>query len=144
MIMIENKKILQDIVRSTQMGQSGIDAVLDMAAQPNLRQALKSQRREYGEIQRQATQLAQQKGYPIQTREPITDKLAAISSRSQLMIGDRDSKIAGMMIQGNTRGVIQSLRNLHGCKNPDGDVAKLARKLLETENSNISQMEPFL
>lgn len=142
--MIDSEKMLQDIVRSTQMGQSGIDAVLDIAAQPTLKLALKTQRKEYGLILRQAEKLAQQKGYSIQMKEPVTDKLAAIGSRGQLLTGDKDSKIAGMMILGNTRGVIQAKQNLHACKDPDSEVARLARKLLETENSNIQQMEHFL
>ena len=142
--MVNNEKILQDIVRSTQMGQSGIDAVLDKVAQPTLRLALKSQRKEYGEIQHQAEKLASQKGCAIQTAEPLTDKLAAIGARGKLLAGDKDAKIAGMMILGSTRGMIQSRHNLHACKNADSEVTRLVRKLLETEDRNIRQMEPYL
>ena len=55
-----------------------------------------------------------------------------------------DSKIAAMMIQGNTKGVIKGLKNMHAFPNKDSRVEALAQKLLDRENENIKQMEPFL
>jgi hypothetical protein len=49
-----------------------------------------------------------------------------------------------MMIQGNTRGMIVVLKDLHQTREPDKQVEKLSQKLLETENSNITQMQGFL
>jgi uncharacterized protein (DUF305 family) len=60
------------------------------------------------------------------------------------MFGNADSKLAAMMIQGNTRGMIVVLKDLHQTREPDKQVEKLSQKLLETENSNITQMQGFL
>ena len=65
-------------------------------------------------------------------------------SRGQLLVGEPDSKIAGMMIQGNTRGMILGLKNMRRCNQPDSQVAQIAQKLLETEKNNIVSMEGFL
>ena len=65
-------------------------------------------------------------------------------SKTQLLVGEPDSKIAGMMIQGNTRGMILSLKNVRRCNQPDSQVAQLAQKLLQTEENNISSMVGFL
>lgn len=142
--MIDEQTMLLDILRSAQMGQKGITAVIDKAAQPELRMALKTQRKEYAYLEKEALRLAQNKEYRIQQAAPLTYSLTAAMSRGQLLTGDIDSKIAGMMIQGNTRGAIKSLKNLHAGKGVSGAVRELADRMLETEMRNIKQMEDYL
>ena len=142
--MINSQRVLSDIIKTSQMGLSGINVVMDRTHQPALRQALKVQRKEYSNIEQQAKLLAQRKGYKIDQIRPITRRMSALMSRTQLLGGEPDSKIAGMMIQGNTRGMILSLKNMRRCDQPDQQVAQLAQKLLETEKNNIDSMEGFV
>ena len=142
--MINSQRVLNDVIKTSQMGINGINVVMDKTSEPALRQALKVQRREYSDIEQQAKLLAQQKGYKIDQIKPITRRMGALMSRGQLMMGERNSKIAGMMIQGNTRGMIRSLKNIHRCNNPDPEVCDLAQKLLDTEKNNITSMQGFL
>ncbi|MBE6949920.1 MAG: hypothetical protein E7451_01105 [Ruminococcaceae bacterium] len=142
--MINSQRVLNDIIKTSQLGINGINIVMSKTDQPALRQALKVQRREYSDIEQQAKLLAQQKGYRIDQLKPINRKMGALMSKSQLLVGEPDSKIAGMMIQGNTRGMILSLKNMRRCNDPDPQVAELAQKLLETEKHNIVSMEGFL
>ena len=142
--MINSQRVLNDIIKTSQMGINGINVVMDKTRQPALRQALKVQRREYSDIEQQAKLLAQRKGYKIDQIKPITRRIGAMMSKGQLLVGEPDSKIAGMMIQGNTRGMILSLKNMRRCDQPDKQVAELAQKLLETEKHNIVSMEGFV
>lgn len=142
--MINSQRVLNDIIKTSQMGINGINVVMDKTRQPALRQALKVQRREYSDIEQQAKLLAQRKGYKIDQIKPITRRMGAMMSKTQLLVGEPDSKIAGMMIQGNTRGMILSLKNMRRCNQPDQQVAQLAQKLLQTEENNISSMVGFL
>lgn len=142
--MINSQRVLNDVIKTSQMGISGINVVMPQTRQPALRQALKVQWREYSDIEQQAKLLAQQKGYRIDQLKPITRRMSAVMSRGQLLVGEPDSKIAGMMIQGNTRGMILGLKNMRRCNQPDSQVAQIAQKLLETEKNNIVSMEGFL
>ena len=142
--MINSQRVLNDIIKTSQMGINGINVVMEKTRQPALRQALKVQRREYSDIEQQAKLLAQRKGYKIDQIKPITRRMGAMMSKGQLLVGEPDSKIAGMMIQGNTRGMILSLKNMRRCDQPDQQVAELAQKLLETEKHNIGSMEGFV
>ena len=142
--MINSQRVLNDIIKTSQMGINGINVVMEKTRQPALRQALKVQRREYSDIEQQAKLLAQQKGYRIDQLKSITRRMSAVMSRGQLLVGEPDSKIAGMMIQGNTRGMILSLKNMRRCNEPDTQVAQLAQKLLETEKNNIVSMQGFV
>ena len=142
--MINSQRVLNDIIKTSQMGINGINVVMSKTRQPALRQALKVQRREYSDIEQHAKLLAQRKGYKIDQIKPINRKMGAMMSKTQLLVGDPDSKIAGMMIQGNTRGMIKGLKNLHQFPESDGQVSTLSQKLLDCENANIRQMQGFL
>ena len=65
---------------------------------------------------------------------------------ARMKLGGRgsDSKIADMMILGNTRGMITSLKDIHRYDNQDQQVQILSQKLLDCETANIRQMESFL
>ena len=130
--MINSQRVLNDIIKTSQMGINGINVVMPKTSQPALRQALKVQRREYSDIEQQAKLLARQKGYRIDQLKPISRKMGALMSKGQLLMGEPNSKIAGMMIQGNTRGMILSLKNMRRCDCPDPQVADLSQKLLDT------------
>lgn len=143
-MMINSQRVLNDVIKTSQMGINGINVVMDKTSEPALRQALKVQRREYSDIEQEAKLLAQRKGYKIDQLKPITRRMGALMSKGQLLMGERNSKIAGMMIQGNTRGMILSLKNMRRCDKPDAQVAEIAQKLLETEKNNIESMVGFL
>ena len=55
-----------------------------------------------------------------------------------------DSKIADMMIQGNTKGMIKGLKNLHQFPEQDDQISILSQRLLDCESANIRQMQGFL
>jgi hypothetical protein len=88
--------------------------------------------------------LARERGWQLAELNPMARTMADMASRSKLMYNKNDSKIAEMMVQGNTRGVIKSLKNLHRYHQNDGQVTAMAQKLLDCENNNIKQMEGFL
>ena len=45
-MMINSQRVLNDVIKTSQMGINGINVVMDKTTQPALRQALKVQRRE--------------------------------------------------------------------------------------------------
>ena len=54
------------------------------------------------------------------------------------------SKIAEMMIEGNTKGMVKSMRQNRALHALDPKVSGLSNRLLQTELTNIEQMKPFL
>ena len=48
--MMNSQRVLNDIIKTSQMGINGINVVMDKTRQSALRQALKVQRREYSDI----------------------------------------------------------------------------------------------
>ena len=141
---MNNKDMLSSIIKTVQMGQIGIRSVRDTPMKQELQDALDSQLREYDAIETEAHNIANERGWKLKELNPAVRSMSEMMSRMQLMGGNYDSKIAGMMIQGNTRGVITGMKNARMHQNKDSRVTALSEKLLETEDRNIDQMKHFL
>lgn len=142
--MKNNIDVLSSILKTTQMGQIGIRAVMDKATKPELKKALKSQLREYDTIEREAHAIAAQNDWKVNELDPSVKAMATMYAKMNLSYGYVDSKIAAMMIQGNTRGMIKGLKNSHHVKNGDHSVLALSQKLLDCEKENIQQMQGYV
>ena len=142
--MKNNEDVLSSVLKTTQMGQTGIRAVLGYAANTKLRQALNDQLKEYDCIEKEALQLASQYNLDVEELSPISKSMSKMYTHCNLKFGNVDSKIAAMMIQGNTRGMIKGLKNLHHSKSIKEPLEALSQKLLDCEAANIKQMQGFV
>ncbi len=139
-----NKEVLSSVLKTTQMGQIGIRSVLDTSMQPGLRMALESQLREYDSIETEAHTIASQRGWDVKELDPAVRFMADRITRFKLTGRNSDSRIADMMILGNTRGMVKGMKNLHQFETEDERVNILSQKLLDCEKANIQQMFQFL
>lgn len=139
-----SKEILSSVLKTTQMGQVGIRSVLDASMRPGLRKALESQLQEYDSIETEAHAIAFQRGWEVKELDPGVRFLSDMMTRVKLNRRNSDSKIADMMIQGNTKGMIKGLKNIHQFPDQDDQVSTLSQKLLDCETANIRQMQTFL
>ena len=142
--MKNSQQILSSVLKTAQMGQVGIRSVLDTRMRPGLRKALEQQLREYDQIETEAHALASQRGWELKDLDPALRMMSNMVTRMKLSAGGSESKIADMMIQGSTKGMIKGLRNMHQFPREDSRITALSQKLLDTENANIRQMQAFL
>ena len=142
--MKNSQQILSSVLKTTQMGQIGIRSVLDTRMRPGLWRALEQQLREYDQIETEAHTLAAQRGWELKDLDPAVRMMSNMVTRMKLSAGGTESKIADMMIQGNTKGMIKGLRNMHQFPREDSRITALSQKLLDTETANIRQMQAFL
>ena len=126
------------------MGQVGIQSALKASMRPSLRAALESQLQEYDVIASEARALAASRGWDLPELEPAAKGITYLVTRSRLAFGDTDSKIAGMLIQGNTRGMIVGLKNMHRMPRKDSQVMTLSQRLVDCQAANIRQVQGFL
>lgn len=142
--MKNGKEVLTSLLKTTQMGQVGIRSVLDTSMRPGIRKALESQLKEYDAIETEAHALASQRGWELRELDPAIRMMSDMMTRMKLGGQGSESKIADMMIQGNTKGMIKSLKDLHQFTGDDERVRTLSQKLLDCENANIRQMQQYL
>lgn len=143
-MMKSSKDLLSSVLKTAQMGQIGIRSCLKAGISEPLRNALNSQLREYDAIESEAHGLASQRGWELPELDPAIRFMTDAMVRMRLKGKNTASKIADMMIKGNTRGVIKGIRNLHRLGQQDSKLQILCQKLLDCEKANIRQMEGFL
>ena len=142
--MKSNKELLTSVLHTVQMGQPGIRSVRDSAIRPALQQELDEQLKEYDTIEKEALRLAENRGWELSNVNPMVRTMSSMMSQMKLMGGEVDSKIAGMLIQGNTRGIILGVKNLNRSKQDDTQVTQLAQRLLNRENINFQKSQVYL
>ena len=142
--MKNNRQLLSSVLKISQMGQTGIECVMDVSMGSALRRELKSQLQEYEDIEHQAQSIARNRGWKLKPLDPALGYLAGRMTRLKLTGNHSESRIADMMIQGNTQGMIKSLRDIHQYHGSDSTVTVLSQKLLDTEKANIKTMQSFL
>lgn len=139
-----NKEFLALLLKTTQKGQIGIRSILDKNMHPILQISLKQQLQEYDAIESEAHNLAVQRGWEMHDLDPavrfITDRIIRI----RLSGKNTDSEIAGLLIQGNTKGMINSLKAIHHFNTQDAGLHILSRKLVDCATASIQQLQTFL
>lgn len=137
--------MLNAIRKATEMGCIGIDAVMDETEDRAVRGALRAQYKEYEEIYEEAGELLQRHGGKVGTIHPLARYGNTMASRLRVRASaDPTAKIAEMMVQGNTRGMLKSMHNIRTMGMLEPRVSTLSRRLLQTEQANIDQMKQFL
>ena len=137
--------MLNSIRKTTQMGCIGINAVLNETRNQEFQEALRSQLREYDEIYNEADRLLRERGGQVKSVHPLVKQSSVLSSRLRVRASeDTTSKIAELMLQGNTRGMIKSMHNIRTMGILDPKVSSLSNRLLQTEQANIDQMKQYL
>lgn len=142
--MDQDKQVLRRICKATELGQSGIRAVMKSAQEPAMRQALGAQLREYDAIHRQADKLLADRGESAPRIPKLVQKVTAVGRHVNTRRYGSSSAIAEMMIEGNTKGMVKSIRENRAYHALDPKVSGLGNRLLQTELTNIEQMKPFL
>ena len=137
--------MLNSIRRTTEMGRYGIETVMDETQDHEFQAALRSQLQEYESIYAEADQLLRERNGKPRNINPLARYGSALSSKMKVRgSSDPTSKIAELMLQGNTRGMIKSVQNIRTMGVLDPKVSGLSNRLLQTEQANIDQMKGFL
>ena len=142
--MINDEQMLNHIYQNTQIGRESIVSVLRHAEEADFRRTLQQQLTEYDRIYQQAENLLRAQGKTPEKIDPLLKLNAQLTGALKAGVNDSPSHIAEMMIQGTTKGMTKSIRQLNDYEEKDGEVRALAEQLLATEKSNIEQMKSFL
>lgn len=142
--MQQDCEMLNRIRKSTQMGQVGIHAVMKGDLNTEFHKVLKQQLDEYDEINKQADDLLRIHGGTPENISPIAKWGNAMATKMKHKADGSTSKIAEMMVEGNTKGMIKSMQAIRSLGVLDPKVSALSNRLLQTEQANIDQMKKYL
>lgn len=142
--MSRNEELLSYIYQNAEMGLSTIPVLIQKSNDVKLIHALNDQLNEYENIVKEVKKIADSFGY--QTKELGTlPKISSYIMSSMSAITDSSTThLAQMMIEGNTKGIIEITRKLEEYYDADEKILSLGKRLLATEESNSKQMKLYL
>ena len=136
--------LLNHVYQNTQMGVESLPLLAAKSRDNTFRQEVGRQWREYRDLNRQAEALLRQKQMPIQEVGPAARRSAAAMTNMKTLLDRSTSRLAEMVIQGNTMGATQITRALHQNRDSDPESRALAEKLLQAADHNLLAMRKFL
>ena len=142
--MLDDKEMLQFIMKTAEMGCRGINAIKHYANTEEMSNALRSQNMEYGRIYHNAYNMLRERNQPSCHVSPMSNSMAKMVVNRQMKNDSSDPHIAEMMIRGNTIGVQKTSRRIRQYNKSDESISKLAQKLMATEQANIEEMKSYL
>ena len=137
-------ELLQYVHKTASMGIKGLEDVTGHIADSELREAVSRQIQEYQNISEASSSLIRSKGGEPNSPGLMAQVSSELMSTVKTLVDSSASKIAEMVIQGNTMGITKGTKHLNDYDGDDRQVKKLAEKLIETEQANIEQMKKFL
>lgn len=141
--MLPEMELLQYVYKTADMGCEGIDAVESHAEEKMLRE-LKRERAEYEHIRGEADTLIRQLGDTPGGAGLMARLSADVMSAGQMALDDSRGRIAEMMIQGTTMGIVKTIRHLRDYTGQDDKARALGQRLLDTQESNVEKMKAYL
>ena len=143
--MTNDTDMLNSIRKTTEMGAYGIRAVMEETGNPELYKELKAQLTEYEKIYEEADTLLRDRGGKAENVNPMAKMGSSMSAKMKIrMSKNPNAKVAELMMQGNTKGMIKSIHNNRTMGVLDPKVSGLSNRLLQTEQSNIDTLKTFL
>ena len=143
MKMLPEMELLQYIYKTADMGCEGIDAV-EKHAEEKMMQELRNERAEYEHVRGEADALIRRGGDEPAGNGTMTKLSTEMMSAAQMAMDDSRSKIAEMMIQGTTMGIVKTIRHLRDYKGDDREARGLGERLLQIQESNVEKMKAYL
>lgn len=140
--MIDNSQLLNYVRQNLQMGIDGIKVVIDDSESEAFTALLKRQMEEYDDIYAEADRLLEAVGGEKQDVNAAVKIATHLTGKMKTLSGST-SKIAESMIQGSTMGVTKLIKHINEFEGSE-NVLNLAKKLVETEESNIEELKKYL
>ena len=100
------------------MGCEGIDSV-EKHAEQKLLEELRRERNEYESVRSDADQMIRGKGDEPAGTGAMAKMSADVMTAAEMMMDDSRGKIAEMMIQGTTMGIVKTIRHLKDYEGQD-------------------------
>ena len=139
-----NSNIMIAVYQNLQTAMQSINNVIEKVADSRMKKELRRQFKEYDALIEQCEDLA--KDFDIELKENGFFKKAKMwfSVNMATLLDKSNRKIASINILGSTMGVIDLMSVVSDCKKAKKELIEFAKKVLDTEESNIEKLKPYI
>lgn len=142
--MIDDTDMLGFICQDADMGSAAIGHVIKRTDNSQLHGVLEQQRANYQHSLSAASELLQKTGDAPPKAKPLEKAMAYVSSDLQTLTDNSPSKIAELVIRGNTMGITEITKQLHQYDGSNAQITALAKEQIKMEQDNIEALKKFL
>lgn len=142
--MYDDAEMLGCLCQDADMGRSAAQHVLTLIHNHALAATVQEQLEDYNHAYESAAQILLESGQTPPKPKSVAKAMTTVSTDMQNMMDPSSSKIAQMMIQGNTMGITTITKQLHQYEEGREEIVDLARKQVEMEQRNIEDLKKFL
>ena len=133
----QTTSLLNTIYQNAQMGVDSTQRLIELVEDKPFLSVLIAQRNRYDQV-------IQMADHELKGQKTI-DKLSTNMMINFQTIKDKSpSHLAGMMVQGNTMGVIDMTKALRQNADADAPVLSLGERLLQMQRDNVEEMKTYL
>lgn len=141
--MNKNEDLLNKIYMGTHIGSKSLNAMLPKVENNTLRRAIITQINEYDKINSDAKYQISNLGKKAK-KVVWASMMASAEAKINTAVDDSSSHIAEVIIKGSNMGIISITKELNRSTLCDPAIYNLGRKLLKTEEDNITRIKDFL
>lgn len=142
--MTEDRALLDEVYKSVTMGSDSVSTLIGKTNDPSMREALTAQLEGYQNFASTARTKMNEKNYRIKETGVLAKIPAEVTMNVTTMMDNSNTKIAEMMINGSTMGIIELTRKIRRTPCADADSSKIANDVVAFEENNIAKMKTFL
>lgn len=142
--MSDDTAMLEALCQDADMGRSAAQHVLKLVHNEALAATVREQLADYDHAYGSAAQILLETGGETPKPKNAAKAMTAVSTDMQNLMDPSSSKIAELMIQGNTMGITTVTKQLHQYGEGKQEIVELARKQVEMEQRNIEDLKKFL
>lgn len=139
-----NAELLNFLRQNAEMGLNTLKQINSIIQPGELRKTLEKQLLEYKNVYDQCTRKLEELGQNIKNVSQAVKTTAGIMINVKTIADKSDEKIAKMIIEGSTMGIIEINKKLKYYVDADDDYKNIGYKLLVTEQKDIDEMKHFL
>ena len=140
----DDAKILQEVQRSTELGMTAIDTILDKVGNDEFSLQLSKQSLQYSEIHNKALDQILRNEGEVYRGSQIGEILLKGSIHANTALNVSKEHLAEMMIQNSSRGITNMWKALKHNQLATNEAVELAQELADFEQENINRLREYL
>lgn len=145
--MKDKNELLEYIYQTTDLGKKGLVHVLQALEDKDnkIKKDLEKQLDGYEELHKDVEKLLNKNKVKPKDKGPFIELMNKMGVNMNVMMDNSDSKVAEMIIQGLTMGIIEMEKKIKDYEDEvDKDIIKLAKKVLKYQEKCLEDIKEYL
>ncbi len=140
----QDKQLLSELYRSTQMGAESISALISEASDPGLKTTLSDQLCGYQKLSKRAHDMLEKRGGKAEETSKMKSLGIHTGIKLNTLIDRTSSHLAEMAIEGSNMGIVGTTKQLSQFSGASQNVRQLGNEVVSFEQHNIEALKRYL